>query len=241
MRVAVISDIHGNAVALDAVLADLEREPHDALVCLGDVFEGGPQPREVLARLRAIECPVVMGNTDEWLADLRGDGVPEWRVEIARWVVDQLGDEGVGFIRTFRPTVEVDLGDATLLCFHGTPSSNDGLLMPTTPDDEFAAKLGDADAAVLAGGHIHLQWLRRIRGSAYVSPGSIGMANDYQRAAREAGFDEYAEYALVRLDGHRLAVDFRRVRYDVDELIRVLRTSGMPHAEERGVRKWRRA
>jgi hypothetical protein len=68
-RVALISDIHGNAVALDAVLADIARRRVDEVVCLGDVAMGAPQPREVLARLRDLSCAVVMGDADEWLLE----------------------------------------------------------------------------------------------------------------------------------------------------------------------------
>ena len=67
MKLAVISDIHGNAIALDAVLADLERRPADRLICLGDSIQGGAQPAEVVARLRELACPAVMGNADAWL------------------------------------------------------------------------------------------------------------------------------------------------------------------------------
>ena len=66
MRVALISDIHGNLTALEAVLAELADEPVDQIVCLGDVAIFGPQPREALARVRELACPVVMGNTDAW-------------------------------------------------------------------------------------------------------------------------------------------------------------------------------
>jgi predicted phosphodiesterase len=65
-RVALISDIHGNAVALEAVLADIARRRVDEIVCLGDVAAGGPQPREALERLRTLGCAVVRGNADEW-------------------------------------------------------------------------------------------------------------------------------------------------------------------------------
>src|SRR5512147_2271681 len=67
MRFAVISDIHGNCVAFDAVLADIPLQSVDAIVCLGDAIQGGPQPADVVARLREIACPVVMGNADAWL------------------------------------------------------------------------------------------------------------------------------------------------------------------------------
>ena len=69
MRIGLIADIHGNLFALDAVLAALARIGMDELICLGDVAALGPQPREVIERLRALRCPVVMGNTDAWHLD----------------------------------------------------------------------------------------------------------------------------------------------------------------------------
>jgi len=67
MRIAIIPDIHGNGVALDAVLADLQQQAIDQIVCLGDAIQDGPQPAAVIQRLRDLACPVVMGNADAWL------------------------------------------------------------------------------------------------------------------------------------------------------------------------------
>ena len=77
MNIALISDIHGNLAAFEAVLADIERVQPDQVDCLGDVLAEGPQPREVLARLRALGCPVVLGNADAELLDLPGDAESE--------------------------------------------------------------------------------------------------------------------------------------------------------------------
>jgi putative phosphoesterase len=230
VRVAVFADIHGNAGALDAILADLE--PADAVVCLGDVAEGGPQPVECVERLRELGCPIVLGNTDEWLVDFVTDGIDPARVAQGQWTIDRLGDERLGFLRSFTPTVEV--GD--VLCFHGSPRSNEELLQPTTSDDEFGERLDGAAARVLTGGHIHLQWTRRFRGSLFFNPGSVGMANDFKRAARDHGFDRYAEYAVLSLDAERLSLDLRRVPYDVERVAAACRTGGMPAAEEAAAR-----
>src|SRR5215207_5817952 len=94
MRVALISDIHGNLIALDAVLDDLEREQVDQIVCLGDVAEAGPQPAQVLARLRALSCITVMGNTDIQLLTRapnppRDADTPRVN-DIVQWCADQL-------------------------------------------------------------------------------------------------------------------------------------------------------
>src|SRR3990167_8840304 len=74
MRIAVFSDIHGNGLALEAVLADIQAKAPDRLVCLGDAIQGGPQPAQVVRRLRELQCPVVMGNADAWLLTGEGTG-----------------------------------------------------------------------------------------------------------------------------------------------------------------------
>jgi len=82
VKIGLFSDVHGNAVALDALLADLERHPVDRLVCLGDAIQGGPQPVECLERLRSLDCPVVMGNADWYV--LTGDPGVEPETETQR-------------------------------------------------------------------------------------------------------------------------------------------------------------
>src|SRR5262245_56867456 len=117
MLVAIISDIHGNCIALEAVLADLSRDKIDHLVCLGDAIQGGPQPVEVVARLRALACPVVMGNADAWLLTGEETGsepiTPERLAklnEVRVWSLAQLSDEDRAFIADFQPTVTIPLG-----------------------------------------------------------------------------------------------------------------------------------
>ena len=110
MKVAVISDIHGNGVALDAALADLQREAPDRIVCLGDAAQGGPQPAQVLARLRELACPVVIGNADAWMLDGDQSGAeikatPQmW--ETRDWSLAQLSEADRAFVRSFQPTVK---------------------------------------------------------------------------------------------------------------------------------------
>ncbi|MEA2576174.1 MAG: hypothetical protein QOH93_3472, partial [Chloroflexia bacterium] len=138
-RVGVISDIHGNCLALDAVLDELRRDPVDALVCLGDAVQGGPQPAEVVARLRELGCPVVMGNADAWVlsgADTSPNEqtTPEQEA-VRQWSLSRLTAEDISFIEGFRPTVELQLeGDVRLLCFHGSPTSFDDLIFMDTPE-----------------------------------------------------------------------------------------------------------
>src|ERR1044071_9381533 len=137
MHIAVISDIHGNCVALEAVLADLRTHPADQIVCLGDAIQGGAQPAETVQRLRELGCPVVMGNADDWL--LTGidtsphETLTEQQMAVRRWSLEQLSDEDKSFIRQFQPTIEIALdAGKKLLCFHGSPHSYDDIILPIT-------------------------------------------------------------------------------------------------------------
>lgn len=236
MRIAIISDIHGNLVGLDAVLADLDREEPDQIVCLGDVAATGPQPREVIERLRALGCPVVIGNTDAWLLDPQPEepANEDTRriLEIDGWCAGRLSASDLDYVRTFQPTLEIPLGDeATLLCFHGSPQSNTDVIGSTTPEDDLEGMLAGFDAAVMAGGHTHVQMLRRYRDAVIVNPGSVGLPFEQARHSDDVRNPAWAEYALVDVAAGNLSIAFRRAPVDVGAVIRAALDSDMPHAE----------
>jgi predicted phosphodiesterase len=240
VRIAVLSDIHGNCVALDAALADLDRFAADAIVCLGDAIQGGPQPGQVAARLRDLNCPVVMGNADAWLLNgVRTGNEPtsperERKVEAVReWSLSHLSADDQNFIADFQPPVEVSLpAGRRLLCFHGSPAWFDDILLPETAEDEFQQLLGGYTACILTGGHTHIQHIRRLADTFYFNPGSVGFA--YNRVQAEESFraDPWAEYAVLSADNERLGLEFRRVPFDTAELIRAYRESERPFADE---------
>ncbi len=230
-RVALIADIHGNAVGLEAVVADLGRRHVDDVVCLGDVAAGGPQPREAIERLRGLGCAVVRGNADEWLLGKpppeEGEAGRRLRA-IVEWARLQLGDADVAYLESFASTVAVDLGGSRrLLCFHGSPCAIDERLLATTPSDELERLAERAAADVLAGGHTHLQLVRRVGGCLLVNPGSVGLPLHASDRPRLPGF---AEYGLIEADAE-IAIELRRVPIDVDALERAGHVSGMPYPE----------
>src|SRR5947209_8206914 len=167
MRIAVISDIHGNGIALEAVLADLQRDAVDQVVCLGDAIQGGAQPGAVVRRLRELACPVVMGNADDFLLTGRIQNPHEiasaQQLAVRAWQLAQLTADERHFIESFQPTIELALGGGRrLLCFHASPHSFNDIILPLTPEDEALRYLGGFADRVLTGGHTHLQQLRRI-------------------------------------------------------------------------------
>jgi putative phosphoesterase len=233
MRLALISDIHGNVPALERVLEELDREELDQIVCLGDVAVG-PQPVAALERLQALGCPTVMGNWDACLLgaepQLHGE-IPEMLAEVCTWSAAQLAPAQQEYVRTFKDTYEVRLDEnVTLLAFHGSPRSFDDYIYATTSDDEVEAMLGGHDADVFAGGHTHFQMFRRVGECIVVNAGSVGQP--FRRL--QAGLmrlSPWAEYCIVTCSRGELGVELRRAPLDVEALAEMVRTSGMPDAE----------
>ncbi len=236
MRVAIISDIHGNCFALDAALADLRQRSVEQIVCLGDTLQGGAQPAETAERLRSLGCPVVMGNADAWLlTNDENDSVEpttEQQREVRAWTLSKLSAADLAFLRTFQPTIEITLeGEQRLLCFHGSPHSYDDIILPDAPEEEVQRLLGAFSPAIMTGGHTHTQQTRRVGDGLFFNPGSIGLAYNYRLPADQFRADPWAEYAILTYEQGRLSLEFRRVPYDVEELLRIVQASGRPHAE----------
>jgi predicted phosphodiesterase len=241
MRVALISDMHGNAVAFDAVLEELRREHFDHVVSLGDVAQGGAQPAQCVDRLRELGCRCVFGNSDAFVLtlDLAGEPVEGEALErllaVGRWSQQELGEERLAFLRSFEPTVELDLSGQKLVCCHATPRSNEEVVLPGASRDEISALMGDADA--VAAGHVHVQWLRRAGRGIWFCAGSVGLVYDHETADdEERPFEPWAEYAILTAHGGVLRVEFRRVSFDVDELRGAILASGSPDAERQAAR-----
>jgi putative phosphoesterase len=240
MRIAILSDMHGNCVAFDAVLADLRQHPAERIVCLGDAIQGGPQPAQVAARLRELGCPVVMGNADAWLltgVESGAEQISDERLRkmqaIREWSLAQLSDADREFIASFQATVEIPLNDElSLLCFHGSPASFDDVILPQTPEEDFQRYLGAYAAHILSGGHTHMQQIRRIGDSFFFNPGSVGFAYSHAQSEEDFRADPWAEYAVLTVEAGRTRLEFRRAPFDVAELVRVYRTNGRPHAED---------
>jgi putative phosphoesterase len=240
-KTAILADIHGNLPALEAVLAAIHEEGIERVVCLGDVATLGPQPHEVIARLRALGCPVVMGNTDADLLALQRDaGAIESNDDFDRWSAAQLTDDDFAFIHTFQPTISVALGDGeTLLCYHGSPRSFDERITAETPDADLHAMLAATPAQIYAGGHTHQQMLRRHRDALVVNPGSVGFAKDAIAPATPIGNPSWAEYAVIASAGSQLDISLRRVPFDLAALFAAQDATGIPRAHWRKG-AWRR-
>jgi predicted phosphodiesterase len=166
---ALISDIHGDAKAFDAVLADLARLGIDDAVVLGDVAQGGDDPAAVLDRLAELRWPVILGNADHFLLEIpreSNEEISDAQLERRTWSLAQLDARHLEQIQGFHPTYARD----GLLAFHGSPRHFEDVLLPETKD---VSPWQVEGYTLLAGGHTHQQWTRRIGAATYVNPGAV--------------------------------------------------------------------
>lgn len=233
MKIALISDIHGNLVSLEAVLEDIDKNHIDQIICLGDVVTTGPQPHQVVERLRAINCPGIIGNHDSAMIDpavMQTRPQSRW-ADTLNWCEQQLSEDDLNYLRSYQQWIEVPL-DTThnLLCFHGSPKSNLDLILPITPDEELRAMLEGHTAAVMAGGHTHVQMLRRNKNLLIVNAGSVGLPFDrYLPNATEKRVLPWAEYTIITWSNGALNVDFRHVPIDFEAVKQATANSDNPY------------
>lgn len=231
-RVALVSDLHGNALAVREVLSRISREGVDQIVCLGDVATLGPEPERVLELVHESGAICILGNHDEFM--LRADLVAEYTkipvlVDAIDWCRAQLSSASIDFIRSFRATCDIPLaGSHQLLAFHGTPTSNTTDLLATSDAAQVEEWVGTAQGTVLTGGHTHLQLLRQHRGRLIVNPGSVGMPFKEYVAGAPPEVLPFAEYAIVEADATSLNVSLRRVELDKALLLESVRAVDYP-------------
>jgi len=225
MRLAIVSDIHGNLTALEAVIADLKTMSPDLVVHGGDLAASGPRPAEVIDRIRDLGWPGVLGNTDEMLwapeqFDRQMNRASKLRIlleilfhEFTPATCEMLGDERVRWLRGLPH--EWRNQDVALL--HASPGDLWRAPMPDCDQQQLTATYGGMGAAVVVYGHIHRPYVRQVPGFVVANSGSAGTTYDG---------DPRAPYLLV--EDHEVTI--RRVEYDVESEVKPLLSSGYPRA-----------
>jgi putative phosphoesterase len=226
MKIAVISDIHANIHALEAVWEDLWAQDPDQVYCLGDLVGYGAHPNEVVEFIRARDLPTVMGNHDEGVGfDLEDCGCAYTNSKLK-----QLGDRSLAWSRAhtapenkrFLQTLPRQIRPSEpLLLVHGSPRRTNEYLHEDHPQATFERIAKQARCRILVFGHTHLPYQKRVSETLFVNAGSVGRPKDG---------DPRASYAI--LDANR--VELRRVGYDVKAAGQAIRDSDMPdfYAEE---------
>ena len=227
MRIAIISDVHGNSVALEAVLQDLGQQPQvDQIVIAGDLCLNGPRPRETLHRLQALNCPVIQGNVDVEVMTGAPNAGAKKRDTVA-WTREQIGPEGIDYLATLPlfHLVTNPYGN-DLLVVHANPLNQEDAIFPTSPDSKLEHLLGKLEPTigVLAFGHLHIAYTRRWRHLLLVDAGSCGLPRDE---------DARAAYAILTCENNIWQAEHRRVEYDIKVVVKDLKACGIPHVEKR--------
>lgn len=243
MRIAIISDIHGNYTALQSVLADMAQQQVDSIVCLGDTITLGPQPLEVLAKLRNLDqCTFIMGNHDA--AVIRPELAAEYEitdylVPDLTWCRSLLSESDLDMLDGFLPTHEMILDNGMkLLFFHGSPHSSTDIIQAATPAEELDKFFEGQTADVLIGGHSHVQMYRRHGDKLIINPGSVGNAFKFTYTpGNPPSLLPWAEYTIISQNGSVLDVDLRRVPFDTAEVHQRVRESGL-HGKEWWLRQY---
>jgi putative phosphoesterase len=195
MRIAALFDVHGNLPALEAVLAEVDREGVDEIVFGGDLT-WGPLPQQTLALVRTVEnASFVRGNADR---------------DPDEWERSCLSEEEIAFLQAQAPTVE---RDGVLYC-HATPRSDDEIVTPATPDERLREILAAVEQRVVVAGHTHMQQDRMVDGIRFVNAGSIGLPYEGEIAAFWALLvDGEPQLRKTALDHERVVEVFRESRW----------------------------
>ncbi len=226
MRIALISDIHGNEIALKAVIKDINQVGVDQIICLGDVVTLGPLPCSVLQIIRDLDCSCILGNHDAFMID--PDLIHRYTeapliVDAVDWCRSQLSKEDLEFIETFQLSIEI-IHDQNnkLLFFHGSPRDHMENILSTTPSNELEQMLGGDSAGVMAGGHTHVQMLRQHKGNLIVNPGSVGLPFKEFVYGRQPEIMKHSEYAILEMEQENVNVALKRVQFNQKDFLKTI-------------------
>ncbi|MFN2449355.1 MAG: metallophosphoesterase [Candidatus Baltobacteraceae bacterium] len=221
MRIAIVSDIHGNLAGLDACLADLAQQGgSDAIIAAGDHCMDGPRPKKVLQRLQQIGAQCIRGNTDRFLCSSETHG--EWDEadrQQAVWQRAELGDKWLAWMAALPFSLRFGTEGNELLVVHANPQSDDEHLWPDADEETLERLIVDERAAAIAFGHLHLPYARMWRGKLLVNAASAGLPKDG---------DARAGYAILTQRAGGWEVKHRRVAFDVKKVATQLADCGIP-------------
>ncbi|MED1098439.1 metallophosphoesterase family protein [Bacillus capparidis] len=226
MRLAVISDIHGNAVAFQQAIQDLRDQSPDRIICLGDIAMRGPQPVECVELLQSLDPYIVVrGNYDHMFTRFpMKDWKPEtFKQELALRAIEydgeRLSQEQQEWLADLPTEGLFEAEGVHVEAYHASPSSLYSVQYPWASLDDLDLLHKNEQTELVLFGHVHHAFVRQCKGRTIVNCGSIGMPFDG---------DNRASYAIIDIQNNDIAVQLRRVTYDIERAISIARESGMP-------------
>ena len=224
MRIAIISDIHGNLPALEAVLADVEKQRPDAVYCLGDLVGYGATPNEVTERIRAEGMPTIMGNYDDGVGFDRDECGCAYRDPLDHelgdrslaWTKAHTTPENKAFLRSLLKELRLEADGKRVLLVHGSPRKMNEYLFEDRALSSFQRIAATSNADIIAFGHTHKPYQKDVDGVRFINAGSVGKPKDLDWRA-----------CCVLLDAG--TPTFHRVPYDVAKASAAIRATELPH------------
>jgi putative phosphoesterase len=229
-RIAVLSDIHGNVTALEAVRKALKKEKPDVVLVAGDLVMNGHDPQATIGVLREMETDgaiIVQGNTDVAVADFdfaaafpsMVDGIPEPMRLAAEWAHDALDDEALAWLRRLPAERRVRIGDTMVLVTHASPGSQTAGFDQDLDASVTLERLSRTEARIICCGHTHIPEVRDFGWKQIVNDGSAGYVFDGEPTA---------SWALVDIDGDAVTSEIRRTEFDTMVPANAISARGLP-------------
>lgn len=227
--IAILSDLHGNAAATAAVLADIEGQMPDEILCLGDLVGYGACPNETIDLIRERNIPTIMGNYDDGVGFDRDDcgcaytseDERSWGQQSLMWTRATVTADRKAYLRGLAPELWRDINGVRVRLVHGSPRRMNEYLFGYRDERSLARIARGAECDVLIFGHTHVPWTREIEGVRFINTGSVGKPKDG---------DPRAGWVLLTIDPEGVVTsEVWRVDYDIAAMAAAIRTAdGLP-------------
>jgi putative phosphoesterase len=227
MKLAFISDIHGNARALEQVLADIQQKNVDRIYVLGDLCYRGPEPKRSLDLIRALHTDVIKGNADEWVVrGVREGEVPEQALAMMNrerdWTVLHLDRADMDYLQQLPSELRLSFEGVSIHAFHATPHSIFDIVAPGTDDETLQSSLmSGTDSRIYVYAHIHKPYIRYMKGKILINTGSVGLPFDGLAMA---------SYATVEITATGIRTAIERVHTDIESVVMQYNEGQYPNA-----------
>lgn len=214
VRVAIISDVHANLVALDTVLGVIDDMGIERIICSGDIVGYYPFPNQVIDRFREREIESILGNHDRATIDINTVGMNRLAAAAIRWTTANITSHNIDYLKGLGNSMHVRINDTTVALYHGSPRDDDEYLYEA---DLFPELLEMSGSEVLIVGHTHMPYVRNLGEGTIINPGSVGQPRDG---------DARASFAVINMETN--IVEIKRVEYDIDRVMSAVEGKNLP-------------